>query len=280
MIQKVSDNELIIRFFKICDRYLGKDTPDRSVYENQRVFLSWNKDHLLKYDWYHNTYHIRDITSWRKGKLREYIRYNYNYWGDVCGYLYLENLDTELEHTPFQYSQLKQFCIQLDDSLQVIPYLYTYAHHPALEYLVKLKLTRLAGWAVYSNSDYVNGKKPIDLQGKNLREVLGLTREHLPFLQRVNPGAAQMILIRELIYNGKKPDEDLIKWCSANNVTDASRVNNLLQYMSTMKLIRYVDEQFAVPSGFDAFGSGYWEDEHLTLEKAKKLFPDWYEHGR
>lgn len=245
VIQKVSDNELIIRFFKICDRYLGKDTPVRSVYECQRVFLSWNKDLMLNYDWYHNTNHIRDITSWRKGKLREYIQYNYNYWGDVCGYLYLENLDTVLQHTPFQYSQLKQFCIQLDDSLQVIPYLYTYAHHPALEYLVKLKLTRLAGWAVYSNSDYVNGKKPIDLQGKNLREVLGLTREHLPFLQRVNPGAAQMILIRELIYNGKKPDEDLIKWCSANNVTDASRVNNLLQYMSTMKLIRYVDEQFA-----------------------------------
>lgn len=42
-------------------------------------------------------------------------------------------------------------------------------------------------------------------------------------------------------------------------------------------LSRYVDEPFAIPSGFDAFGSGYWEDEHLTLERAKELFPDWYE---
>lgn len=244
VIQKVSDNELVIRFFKVCDRYLGTDTPTRYVFENQRVFLSWNKEKLLKYDWYHDTYNRQDITSWRKGKLREYINYSYNYWGDVCGYLYLKNLDEVLKDTPFQYSQLKSFCMQLNEPLEVVPYLYAYIHRPVLEYLVKLNLTHLASWTVYSNSEYSNGKRPINYNGKNLREVLGVGKEYLPLLQRVNPRANQMILLRELIQNGKKPDEDLVKWCAANNVNASGRINNLLQYMSAMKLIRYADEQF------------------------------------
>ena len=42
-------------------------------------------------------------------------------------------------------------------------------------------------------------------------------------------------------------------------------------------LNHFVHESFKTPEGFDLYGSGIYEDEHLTLEKAKELYPEWYQ---
>ena len=51
--------------------------------------------------------------------------------------------------TPWKYSQLEAFYLHIKEPMQIIPYLREYLRHPALEYLVKLRLYRLAQAAVY-----------------------------------------------------------------------------------------------------------------------------------
>lgn len=244
VLQKLSSNEMVLRVYKVYDDYYGKDIPVFSMFESARAFISWTESRKCNADWYYNTYSRSDITPWEKGIRPQYSLFQDTFAGDVCGHLYTKNLDVDLKDTPFQYSQLRQFYLQDPKPLEVIPYLNTYVNYPSLEYLVKLKLMRLACWAVYSRSDYCGGERPLILSGKNVREVLGLSKEYLPLLQQVNPGGKQMVMIREMIRHGKTPNPEFMKWCSERDVSDAGRVNTILQHMSHFKLMRYADDQF------------------------------------
>ena len=244
VIQRVSPNEMVLRIYKAYDSYQGKDIPRFSLYESMRAFISWTDSGRCDAKWYYNTYCIGNITPWAKGIRPRYSMFQESFEADDCGYLYTKNLDTELIGTPFQYSQLKQFYMQDSRPLEVIPYLDAYIRYPSLEYLVKLKLTRLACWAVYSRSDYCNGQRPLILSGKNIREVLGLPKEYLPLLQQIDPGGKQMIMIREMIRNGKSPNVEFMQWCTVNDISEASKINQILRYMSHLKLMRYANEQF------------------------------------
>lgn len=244
VIQRVSPNELVLRIYKTYDSYQGKDIPRSSLYESMRAFISWTGSGRCDADWYYNTYCSGKITSWVNGIRPRFSLFQESFEADDCGHLYTKNLDAELSGTPFQYSQLKQFYLQDPMRMQVIPYLNTYIHYPSLEYLVKLKLIRLASWAVYSRSDYCSGQRPLILSGKNIREVLGLSKEYVPLLQQINPGGKQMIMIREMIRNGKTPNVEFMQWCTVNDISEASKVNHILRHMSHLKLIRYANEQF------------------------------------
>ena len=244
VIQRVSPNEMVLRIYKAYDDYYREDIPNSAIYESARAFITWTDSGRCDADWYYNTYCSGKITSWAKGIRPRFSLFQESFEADDCGHLYIKNLDAELSGTPFQYSQLKQFYLQDPMRMQVIPYLNTYIHYPSLEYLVKLKLTRLASWAVYSRSDYCSGERPLILSGKNIREVLGLSKEYVPLLQQINPGGKQMIMIREMIRNGKTPNVEFMQWCTVNDISEASKVNHILRHVSHLKLIRYANEQF------------------------------------
>lgn len=53
-----------------------------------------------------------------------------------------------------------------------------------------------------------------------------------------------MIMIREMIRNGKTPNVEFMQWCTVNDISEASKVNHILRHMSHLKLIRYANEQF------------------------------------
>ncbi len=271
VIQRTGEQELIIRIFKIYNDYYGEDMPAYSFFESSRTFISWTQDNNIKKNWYYNSFFHRGRTPWVSGIRPRGWPWQHNFNGDCCAHLYYHNLDEVLSNTPWQYSQLKSFVMGLSEKLEVIPYLEAYRLYPALEYLVKLKLYRLASSVVYRN-EWNYSKLPINLNGKNVQEVLGISKKHLPFFQQINPQGKQFRMFKEMIANGHTPDVAMAKWCVDQNVSDGTTLSTLLTYMSNYKLIRYADEQYM------RFKRKSWNDNNGKYFEMKDMLTEYRDY--
>lgn len=244
IIQRLNGNEMILRIFKFYYSYSHEEVPKVSVYENARAFISWNEDKKANADWYYYSYNNGDLTPWKSGTRPVRYYWQDNFEADSCGYLYTRNLDEVLSETPWKYSQLGAFYLHDREPMQVIPYLREYLQHPTLEYLVKLRLHRLAQAAVYGvETGYVFGQNPLNMDGRNIGEVLGIGKQYLPLMQEVDINRATLGLMKKLLAKSVSVDSKLLFWCQQNTLTDADDLERCLKYVSAYKLIRYLQEQ-------------------------------------
>ena len=100
--------------------------------------------------------------------------------------------------------------------MEVGPYLISYRKIPAIEFFVKLKLFWLATHVVYRH----DGTKDINLDGKNLREVLQIDPSDLPLLQKPGADIRDLRLLRILRMAGHQPSEEFFTWVNANELTE------------------------------------------------------------
>lgn len=240
VFQKVSDQELIVRFLKIYNVYGYEEVPKKEVYENARIFVRWGTETDLCEEHYYYSY---DRHAWKPGDRPSGFYWQYNFEADLCGHLYYKNLDCELKDSPWKYSQLKTYYLSDPTPLYALSYLKKYLQYPSLEYLVKLRLYRLVTDIVYDQSLYSSTKLPINPDGKTIREVLGIERQYIPWLQKTNPGSRQMQLIRKMVQNMETLDEELIKWCGDFDIGRLQNLSVPLQYMTSHKLMKYAEEQ-------------------------------------
>lgn len=244
VIQRLSNNKIVLRIFKFYYDYCREDVPKISIYENARAFVLWNEAKKADVDWYYYSYNRGDLTPWKSETrpIRSYWLNNFE--ADSCGYLYTRNLEEVFAETPWKYSQLGAFYLHDREPMQVIPYLREYLRHPALEYLVKLRLYRLAQAAVYGeDGGYVLGENPLNMDGLNIGEVLGIGKQYLPMMQEVNINRATLGLMKKLLSRGISVDSQLLIWCQENAITDADELERCLKHTSAYKLIRYMQEQ-------------------------------------
>lgn len=268
VIQRTGENELVIRFIKAYCRYPKRDVPEFSVYENARLFLRWEAEKLVNRESYYYCYSYGRLTPWRKGERPVFSRWQYNFEADGCGYLYHRNLEIELKGTPWQYSALREYYAGDPTPLYVAQYLQEYLHYPMLEYLVKLKLYRLATYVVYGDADGSRfyGDKVLNSNGKSVDEVLGVERRYISFLQKINPGGKQLRLIKSFLREHIEPDLELMKWCSDNSVGDEEQLLVPLRYMTPHKLTRYAAEQFAAHRKTSYAAPGYYSVSSLLSD--------------
>ena len=268
VIQRVGKNEIIIRFVKAYCRYPKRDTPEFSVYENARLFLRWEGNRLVNRENYYYCYASGRITPWHRGDRPVFSRWQYNFEADGCGYLYLRNLDSELKGTPWQYSALKEYYGGDPGALYVGRYLQEYLRYPMLEYLVKLRLFRLATYVVYGEADGSRfyGDSVLNSRGKTVTEVLGVEKRYVPFLQAINPGSKQLKMIKALLREKIEPDLELMKWCSENGVGNEEHITVPLRYMTPHKLMRYASEQFAAHCKTSYASPGYYSMSNLMSD--------------
>ena len=151
VIQRLSENEIIIRFIKYMNRFPYMEEPDYDVYENARIFLSWKDGNQLLEEHYYYRYGGYILSPWKKGDRPVFSHYQYYFEADQCGFLYDRNLDKALKGTPWQYSQLPLYYRKDPVPLEVLPYLWAYRCYPQIEYLVKLGLFRLTKSIIYKN---------------------------------------------------------------------------------------------------------------------------------
>lgn len=244
IFQRLSENELVLRIFKFYYSYSHEEVAKVSIYENARAFISWDEDRKANADWYYHSYNSGDLTPWKRGTRPVYNHWMDNFEADSCGYLYTRNLEEVFSGTPWKYSQLGAFYLHAREPMQVIPYLREYLRHPALEYLVKLRLYRLAQAAVYGeDGGYVVGDAPLNMDGRNIGEVLGVGKQYLPLMQEIDITRATLGLMKELMKKSVLADSRLLLWCQHNVITDADDLERCLKHTSAHKLIRYLQEQ-------------------------------------
>lgn len=201
----VVDEEVIL--------YVISETSSRDNYE--RFFtlsnkLSINCAYWIRKDCIINvmkedTYFYRDFDK----KLEEYdMRYDFlvflsewmnfpEYFRKHC-FLYTGNLDI-LKNTIYKYSNIWDTVNTLNGygyDQDILNLTYVPIHFPQFEYLVKYKLYNLA----YDGGFF--------LKGKTFKEIFGVDKEFLPFMQEINIGYCQLLGLQLC----KCKDKFLISW--------------------------------------------------------------------
>ncbi|MBQ8848980.1 MAG: PcfJ domain-containing protein [Clostridia bacterium] len=247
VIQRTGENEIVVRFIKAYCNYYKCDVPAFSVYETARLFIRWKDNKIVKWDRFYYSYSHDTLTPWCRGDRPRFNRWCYYFENDLCGFLYQRNLDKELRDTPWKYCALNEY-YNLDPTPLYIPdYLRTYLSYPILEYLVKLKFTRLATYIVYGDSSghhFTDWEHLINTNGKNITEVLGVEKKHIQFLRQVDPGIKQFKMIKAMLNDGIVPDTELMKWCSQKDVEQSEHITIPLRFMTPYKLMKYANDQF------------------------------------
>lgn len=239
-LQRVNGNELVLRIFKVYNSLRNWRDPDLTVHENARVFIWLGTDGKVSVEPYYFSYNKGYTTHWVNGERPRLAHYQYSFECDLCGHLYCGNLDKTLADSPWQYSQIGRFYQIEPEPMEVVPYLSAYHRFPALEYLVKLGLTRLTAQIVYEHS----GGNIVNPNGKDLRETLGIESADLPILQKINANVRQLELYQALKPQSVKIDETLLAWYKDCGIATKEDMMTPLKYTKPNKLMRYINEQF------------------------------------
>ena len=107
--------------------------------------------------------------------------------------------------------------------------------------LVKLKLYRLATYVAYGDTGGARfyDDSVLNSKGKTVTEVLGVGKKYIPLLQTIDPGPDQLTMIKAFLRDNIRPDLELMKWCSKNDIGEEAYITVPLRYMTPHKLMRY-----------------------------------------
>ena len=241
VVQHFHDDNLIIRIVKAYQDFPKNATVKMNCYEETRIIIGWQKDGVLGEEVYYHSGDSVGITRWKKGYPPVMYLYQQNFNAETCGFLYCKNLSRALKGTPWQYCQLQEFYEGIHDQMEVAPYLTACRKIPAIEFFVKLKLFWLVTHVVYRQ----DGEKDINLNGKNLREVLQIEPSDLPCLQKVGTDIRELRLLRILRAAGHQPGDTIFTWVNTNKLTEMDQLTCALHNTTPHKLMRYLDQLFA-----------------------------------
>ena len=205
VVQRLRENELVVRILKASRWQARGCSAELDFYEETRIVIRQTKPGKFDVFPYHYSPYDAVLTPWKTGYPPVMYLYGQNFNAETCGYLYTRNLSRELKGTPWQYCQLDAFYEGIHDQMEAAPYLAAYPEIPAIEFFVKLELFWLASQIVYRGNSK-DGRQLINLQGKNLRDVLQIDPSDLPWLQRPGSGVQDLLLLRILRREGHLPD--------------------------------------------------------------------------
>ena len=280
VVQKFGRDALIVRIIKAYLTWPKQGDSKLDVYEETRIIVSCQENGRAVSEVYHHSNDSVGISRWKNGYPPVAYLYGQNFNAETCGALYCKNLSRALKGTPWQYSQLEAFYRAIQEDMEVLPYLEAYREIPAIEFFVKLGLSWLATHVIYGR----DGKKLINPDGKNLRDVLQIDPSDLPWLQRPGAGVRELQILRTLRREGYQPSEELFRWLAERDITQLEGLEKAIHYTSPHKMIRYLNTQFSLGSKNDYRGSngilsdykdylGFCEELHYDLKNEFVLFP-------
>jgi len=257
---------IIIRCFYVY-REFGQHyrSPETRFSEDARYIISNKQLIMFKYESVFNRfYHRYTPPDWHRKKQPEIFQEYY---------LYTRNLKHVLKDTSWQYCAIKEFAQHIGP-FNVISYLQTYIRHPAIEYMVKLKLYKLVSECLTYHPEAINlyGPEAINLYGRSLKEVLGVGKEDLPFIQKYDLSDHELSLFRMLKNKGYRLSPEVLQWVRKNlryYTYEKDLIAYLTEYTTPERVVRYVTRQMQkCQYHYAHFTMRDWLD---YLENAKKL---------
>lgn len=253
------DGAIVLRCFDISRRY-GVDDRGRYGIESQycketfRYIIKGNKWQLYEYK---STYSPK------------YDRYNKEHWhkqkevGDSVFeyYLYTKNIKKVLTGSPFQYSAIEKYAAHAG-AFRVLSYLSEYLRRPCLEYLTKLKLYRLAE-ETFTSSGWGHQPQRINVYANNLKEVLGVGKEDVPFIRANDCSSVEVYIFKSAKRHGYQLTKTALNWIRRNIkslYTYEDNVCDFFKYMSPEKMIKYLTRQIKLQGIFIGNIIRDWDD--------------------
>lgn len=194
VLQKCGEGFIIRHYFMTKRFYDMYAHNDMYIEEKVRTICGNGKTQSYYYDWFRNTNEIRWCNAYRERSE----------FGNLESYVYTPTLKKVLKGTPYQYCALYEYA-KTENAIDVGRYLERYLQHPQIEYLVKLKLYRLAKALV----NY--GYSANDLQGNSVADVLGVGKRYIPMLQELDVSLDELKVIRAAVDAGMPiSNEDIL----------------------------------------------------------------------
>lgn len=239
IIQKISDEELLIRIFKARWAYKSKtNTPVKEIYENARLFIRAVGQEGTATDAYYYDSSYDSATHWRRGNRPRFSPYTSSYEADDTGAVYLPSVKRALQGTPWQYCALRQFYEPTKEAMQVSTYLRVYRRHPKLiEHLVKVGFERIVSDIVYRHGMGAE----IDATQKRTHRILRVNKEDLAMLRELNAGVDTLKAYQQYVKLNLRGRQELLQWQLKNHVHTIP--TQWFAYMTARKFMRYMDSQ-------------------------------------
>ena len=238
VVQRVSENELVIRIIKAIYRY-DTDQPKETIYENARIFVSWDESGTISCERYYYTYWDYELTPWKQGERPEPYPYQYNYEPDTCGYVYPKTLHGLLLGTPWHYCPVNLFFENYKEPMEFTLFLAAYLRHPRFEHLIKVGFYNLA--ASLANSRY--DVRTLDETQNRTHRILKVAPEDIDFLRDLGASLSALRVYQEYVKENLKGRQELLRWIIENQVS--RDVDKILQNLSVHKFLRYMDQQYS-----------------------------------
>lgn len=174
-------------------------------------------------------------TNWIKGF---YQNMRYSLPKRMC--LYPNNLKKVFKGTKLQYSGIPELAKQ--SQVNTPDYMFMYPSRPQLEYLVKLKLTKLVNSVVDNDSwsDYLRYTGCLNFNSNNVKEILKLSGKYYDYALKYNPKCSELVALQVLQSQNltvKKQNVDyLVLW-------NVRKLDDIMKYLSLESLIEYCKSQ-------------------------------------
>lgn len=246
---------ICVRGFKVYKRFqTDSKLGCLDLHEDIRVFFD-----RVELD---NGFYLKGGTTWKYDEFRQTGTYCFQRYSGVAEYIgehriYPTNLNKLLRGSNersiyVDYCEIARKCgkieyRQLIDKPQAIP---------QIEYLMKLKLYNLA-------SDMMKERKTDWIKNENnIKKALGITKDDIAFLQKLNPTPWMLKLYKAIKAQGGTVNLEALKWLN-ENVQGSTDLLGVLRWVRAGKTVKYLEEQ----KGFikDYHGTYYWESKYKRV---------------
>ena len=262
VIQNTGAGEIAVRIFKAYF-YYPKDgiLPEKSCYETARVFMWQDQNGKMSSEsYYHSDKGI--LTRWKPGDRPKPFGYWYYYYeNEKCGHVYCRNLPRALEGTPWQYCPLTDFYEHYHTQMELDCFFRAYLEHPRFEHLIKVGFYQLACDMAYHRT-YHN---ILDETKDRTHQILGVKVEDIPFLRKIEVDWETLETYQKYCSRNLKGRQELILWEKEHK--NGIDLENMLEYMTPHKLMRYVEEQQVLLSRKTSGGIGRYSSMQDVLRE-------------
>lgn len=211
----------------------------RVVYNGTRIWTYYNSNGYSD---------PKDISWWDRTGGFGNTRVTYG-----SGILYYANLDDVLKDTTFKYCAIKLLASHKHGYV---------IHHESfflrfesarfIEYFIKMGLYNLA-------NDYVRDSwsETINKNGKNVNEILGLSREQINRLIKMDGNLYTLELMQIENSLWKRFDDNQLEYIGSNNIT-LRNLNEVMKHTTVNRIIKYLESKHNIATPDKALQ--YWVD--------------------
>lgn len=155
------------------------------------------------------------------------------------GYLYTRNARQAVKDTVFRYAPLVQWMKHERREIPLADFLCRYEKAPYLEFFIKAGLYRLTREYV-DRHEIWKGKKP--------EEILGINRQRIRRLIRMDGGIAALEWLRYEQEEGINLQDETVSWLQENRLYPNKCADILRQMKSVVRMVNYMKKQQIAPA--------------------------------